>query len=70
MSQLLDTVQDPQGEANQPLPMGLSDANYQSNMYLIERALQETGAEQPSAPIEFSVYDTALARLIDAVPLE
>lgn len=50
----LDTVFDPQ---------------YQSNMYLIEEALRDTGADKARNAYARSPYDAELMRLIDAVPL-
>lgn len=69
MSQLMDVVQNPQGEET-AFPAELYDPNYQSNMYLIESALRKTGADNQQTFGAPSVYDDALMRLIDSVPLE
>lgn len=69
MSQLMDAVQTPP-EDDTTLPAELYSPNYQSNMYLIERALRTTGADQSTPMGAPSIYDDALMRLIDSVPLE
>lgn len=47
----------------------LYNPQYQSNMYLIESALRETGADKSRLPYINSPYDAELMRLIDAVPM-
>lgn len=50
-------------------PDVLYDPQYQGNMYLIESALRDTGADKPSRGYVRSPYDAELLRLIDAVPM-
>lgn len=45
----------------------LYDVKYQSNMYLIESALRETGADKNSPIYTRSPYDKELMRLINSV---
>lgn len=47
----------------------LYNPQYQSNMYLIESALRETGADKSRLPYSNSPYDAELMRLIDATPM-
>ena len=47
----------------------LYDPQYQGNMYLIEEALRDTGADRAHSYYTRSPYDAELLRLIDAVPL-
>lgn len=47
----------------------LYDPQYQGNMYLIEEALRDTGADKARPYYTRSPYDAELLRLIDAVPM-
>lgn len=65
MSQLIDLVQP---DEDTP-PADIYNPQYQSNMYLIEAALREVGAERSASDHIRTPYDNELMRLIDAVPL-
>lgn len=47
----------------------LYDPQYQTNMYLVESALRETGADKSHAALVRSPYDEAIMRLINSVPV-
>lgn len=65
MSQLIDLLRT---DEDTP-PVNALDPKYQGNMYLIESALREVGAEKSSVSQVRTPYDEELMRLIDAVPL-
>lgn len=46
------------------------DADYQSNMTLIDEALQRLGVVDEQPTFTDSLYDERLRKLIDSVPLE
>lgn len=51
-------------------PDAIWDENTQSNLFLIEEALRQTGADSTPPEEQRTPYDDELMRLIDAVPLE
>lgn len=56
-------------QQEEPTLEELLNPQYQSNMYLIESALRDTGADKSQVIYTRSPYDQELMRLIDSVPM-
>lgn len=67
MDALLDLINSDDGVE---FPDALWDENTQGNLFLIEEALRQTGADSTPSSGGRTPYDDELMRLIDAVPLE
>lgn len=65
MSELLQQII----QAQRDYSPDILNPDYQANMFLIERAMQQLGHSEPP-DFQPSQYDDALMKLIDSVPME